>query len=459
VTASQELAAWVDGVRYDDLPGEVVASVKARVCDILGIAVAARDVVAAQAARTVALRWGGADEAHVVGSNRRLPAAAAALVNGTCAHALDFDDTHLPSISHPSAPLVPAVLAQAEAFGASGEETIAALAAGYEAYVRIAMAQYDPESRNSVMFERGLHATSIIGAVAGAAACAKLAGIGAEGIANALAVSCSQGAGLIEANRAGGSIKQLHCGWAAHAAISAAELVANGLTGPPTVFEGRFGFLQAYCGDRGRVEEIVKGLGSEWTTPEIFYKPYPCNHFTHAFVDAALAFKARGLDPGSVRRVTLGTAGPSLRTVGEPIAEKRSPRTPYHAVFSGPFVFATALVGGSGLGVSHADFTEATLNDVERRRIAEATDVIEDAACTEAFPHVFAGVVEVETTAGERFEERVLTNRGGPARPLSDGDRYTKLEQNAGELAPGIFELSSRLETLDDVGELLAATS
>jgi 2-methylcitrate dehydratase PrpD len=459
VTPAQELGLWMAGVEYEDLPEHVVASAKARVADTLGVAVAARDSAAATAARRVAERWGGVEEARAVGDSRRFPAASAALVNGTCAHALDFDDTHLPSIAHPSAPLVPAVIAQAEAVGATGAQTIAALVAGYEAYVRIAMAQYDEVARNSVMFENGLHATSIIGAVAGAAACGKLLGLDGEGLANALAVACSMGSGLIEANRSGGTVKPFHCGWAAHSAIAAAVLVEAGLTGPPTVFEGRFGFLQAYAGGHGRLEALVDGLGSEWRTPEIFYKPYPCNHFTHALVDAALGFKANGLRPADVRRVEIGTAAASWRTIGDPIEEKRRPRSPYHAAFSAPFVFAAALVGGGGLGVSRDDFTAETLADPERRRIAEATDVVVDEECSRIFPERFPAVVRVETGAGDVLEQRVTTNRGGPDRPLSRDELYAKLEQTAERLAPAIFDVCDRLDALDDVRAVLAATS
>lgn len=459
MTASQQLARWVAQVGFEDLPSEVVTSAKARICDTLGVAIGGKSASAVAATRTVAERRGGVGEARVIGDRVRLPAASAALVNGTCAHALDFDDTHLPSVAHPSAPLVPAVLAQAEAVGASGRDAITALVAGYEAYVRIAMTQYDPEARNSVMFDNGLHATSIVGAIAGAAACGKLLGLDEAALADALAVGCSLGAGLIEANRSGGTVKPFHCGWAAHSAVTAAALAEAGLTGPPTAFEGRFGFLRAYAGTRSRVGEIVAGLGEDWRTPGILYKPYPCNHFTHAVVDAALALKHQGLRSADVRRVVIGTAAPSWRTIGDPIEEKRRPRSPYHATFSAPFVFAAALVGGGGLGVSRDDFTDETLSDPERQRIAEATDVVVDDVCSRIFPDRFPAVVRVETASGAMLEERVEENRGGPERPLSAAELYSKLEQTAGELAPGIADACERLDELPDVGALLAATA
>jgi hypothetical protein len=110
--------------------------------------------------------------------------------------------------------------------------------------------RYDEELRNSVFFERGLHATSICGAVGAAVAVAMLQGRDEAGIASAAGIAASMGAGLLEANRTGGTVKRVHCGWAAHCGVAAADLARHGLTGPPTVLEGRLGFLQAFCGDR-----------------------------------------------------------------------------------------------------------------------------------------------------------------------------------------------------------------
>ena len=451
---SVRLAAWAAGLRFEDIPPEVVESAKDRVMDLLGICLAAREVDAAVAVRGLRDEWGpGRPQAGFVGEPGRGGAALAALVNGTYAHALDFDDTHLPSVVHPSAPLVPAILAAAQAAGAGGPEALAALVVAYELDTRLAMAQYDPELGNSVFFEHGLHATSILGAIAGAAGCARLRGLDAERIAHAIAIACSMGAGIIEANRAGGSIKKFHGGWAAHCAVTAAGMAAHGLTGPATALEGGFGFFPAFCGERWRPEAVTEALGDRWDTPDILYKPYPCNHFTHAIVDAVLALKARGLRPEAVERVTIGTAAPAWRTIGDPIAEKRRPRTPYHAAFSAPFVFATALVGGSGLGVTTRDFSEAALADPERRRLAEACEVAVDAECTRIFPNQFPAVVRVFTRDGAELEERVLRNR-----VLSRPELKMKLDDNTGPQASGLAAACAELDRSPSLDALLAAT-
>jgi len=451
VTLAQELAAWAAALRFEALPREAVTSAADRIVDTLGIAFAARETDAARAVGAVVRSWGGRGEATLIGEGRvSLPAAAAAFYNGTCAHALDFDDTHLPSVAHPSASLVPAVLAQGEACGADGRALLTALVAGYEIYARLAMAQYDPELRNSVFFEHGLHATSIIGTVAGAAACAQLRGLGAEGIMHALAIACSMGAGIVEANRAGGSVKRMHCGWAAHGAITAADLAANGLTGPPSVLEGRFGFFEAYCRDRWRADAVLDGLGTRWETPRIFFKLYPCNHFTHAIVDAALALRAQGVEADDIEHVRIGTATATHRTIGDPIEQKRHPQSPYHAAFSGPFVFATAMAGGGGLGVGFDDFTEAALADPRRMRLAEHTDVVVDAACDAVFPEQFPAIVTVRLRDGREITERVLANRGGGDRPLTREELSRKTEMTAG--SPRARRLLEAAATLRDAG-------
>ncbi len=441
-----QLAAWVAGLRFDHLPGPVVQAVRDRLIDTVGVAVAGIGSEAGRATRSVVERWAGVEESTVLGEARRLPAEGAALVNGTYAHSLDFDDTHLPSIVHPSAPLVPAVLAQAEAVQAGPEETAVALAAGYEVLCRLALAQYDPELGNSVLFERGFHATSIIGAVAGAAACARLLDLDEDRIVDAIAVACSLGSGLIEANRGGGSVKQLHAGWSAHGALMAARLAAGGLTGPPSVLEGRFGFFEAFSGGMWRPDEVTRGLGSDWPSLAITVKPYPCNHFTHCVVDAALALMSRGLLPADVHSVVIGTAGASLRTIGEPIEEKRRPRSPHHARFSAPFVFATALIGGGGLGVSLEDFTAETIADPGRLTLADRCEVVADPECDAIFPHQFPARVTVVTRSGEVLEEWVPENRGGPRRPLTSAELREKLRLTAGARADALAVACERLD-------------
>ena len=430
-TVVQRLAGLAADTRESGLPEGLREDVARRVLDLLGNSLAASGEVSAAAVTAVVRGWGGPEDATAIGTGLRVPAAAAALVNGTLAHSLDFDDTHLPSVLHPSSPVVPAALAVAEATGASGAALLDAAGVGIEVAVRLGMGGYDEALGNSEFFERGLHATSICGAVGAAVAAATVGGLDAERIAHAAGIAASMGSGLLEANRTGGTVKRVHCGWAAHAGVVAADLARHGLTGPPTVVEGRFGFLHAFCGERADVDAVVDRLGEHWELPGIFFKPYPCNHFTHAGIDAALALRASGVTAESVRGLTLGVPAPVLRTIAEPPEEKARPRSGYHAAFSGPYTVAAALLGGGGLGLFHEDFTDAAAADPARLALAALVRCEADAESTAIFPRQFPAVLTAELADGRTVTERVRANRGGPQRPLSDAELSEKFTGNA----------------------------
>ncbi|MEV6901138.1 MmgE/PrpD family protein [Amycolatopsis sp. NPDC051372] len=458
-TVVQHVAEFATSVRAKGLPSELRDDAARRVLDVLGNSLAATGERPAQAVGALVREWGGSGRATAIGLGEKLPDPSAALLNGTLAHSLDFDDTHLPSVLHPSASVVPAALAVAESRGATGAQLLDAIGVGVEITVRLGMAGYDEELGNSVFFEHGLHATAICGALGAAAAAAMLSDVDESGIADAIGIAASMGSGLLEANRTGGTVKRVHCGWAAHAAVTAAGMARHGITGPPTVLEGRFGFLQAFCGDQAHVDEIVNGLGTDWELPGIFFKPYPCNHFTHAGIDAARRLRARGVDPASIASLELGAPTAVLRTIGEPREDKIHPKSGYHAAFSGPYTVAAGFLGGGGLGVFHEDFTDSAAADPERLALAAKVTCVPDSRCDEIFPHQFPAVLRARLTDGTEVEERVDVNRGGPDNPLSAEELATKFRLNAtrvvsAETADRITELTYGLAALGDLSEL-----
>ncbi|MEU8638978.1 MmgE/PrpD family protein [Amycolatopsis sp. NPDC048633] len=458
-TIVQQLAAFATSVRAKGLPPELRDDAARRVLDVFGNSLAATSERPAAAVGALVREWGGTGRATAIGTGDRLPEPSAALLNGTLAHSLDFDDTHLPSVLHPSASVVPAALAVAESRGATGAQLLDAIGVGVEITVRLGMAGYDEELGNSVFFERGLHATAICGALGAAAAAAMLSDVDAEGIADAIGIAASMGSGLLEANRTGGTVKRIHCGWAAHGAVTAAGMARHGITGPPTVLEGRFGLLQAFCGDQSDVDAIVDGLGERWELPGIFFKPYPCNHFTHAGIDAARRLRSRGVDPAEIEHLELGAPTAVLRTIAEPREDKTRPKSGYHAAFSGPYTVAAGLLGGGGLGVFHDDFTDEAAADPARLELATKVHCVPDARCDEIFPHQFPAVLRARLKDGRELEERVDANRGGPQNPLSADELATKFRLNAARVLPAevsarITELTYGLAELGDLSEL-----
>ena len=438
-TLLEQLASLAENTTIENLPRRQAASVPQRVVDVLGIAVRATSLPTSEAVTGYAVEQGGTPKATAIGAGRRLPASSAAFVNGVLAHSLDYDDTHLPSILHPSASVVPAALAAAQAHGCDGAQLVPAVAVGLEVAVRLGMAGYDRSTGENIWFDRGQHATSICGTIGSAAASARLMGLDGSQIADAMAVAASMASGIIEANRTGGTVKRLHCGWAAQAGVTAAELTARGLSGPPTVFEGRFGLLGAFLGDRAHPEEVTAGLSqnpedNDWAVADIFYKPYPANHYTHCGIDAAIQLRNEGLTAQQVESAHLGVAGATARTIGEPLEIKQAPETGYQAQFSGPYTVAAALLGGSGLGLGLGDFDDALVADPERRDLMSRITVGDDPRCDEIYPNQFPAVLTVRTTDGSELVAAVLANRGGPERPLSDDELAAKFTDNVAGL-------------------------
>ncbi len=461
-TLAQALGRFASDHTASGLASELHRDVVNRLVDLVGVALAAAGDPTVDAVESTVASWGGAAQATVMSSGRRLPAPNAALVNGTLAHALDFDDTHLPSIVHPSSSIVPAALAVGEEMRANGRSLMTAVGIGLEVCLRLGMASYDRAARNHVFFERGLHATSILGALGAAVAAACLYGLDAAQITSAIGIASSMGSGLLEANRTGGTVKRMHTGWAAHSGVAAAQLARNGLTGPPTVLEGRFGLLQAFSGDRWDAGVVTDDLGVRWEFPRVHYKPYPTNHFTHAGIDAALAARARGIDTDAIVRIELGVPEPTLRTIAEPADEKAAPRTGYAAKFSGPFTVASALSGGGGLGVGHDDFTDVAVRDDERLRLASVVTCVADEEASARFPEAFGGVLRIWTDAGLVFEQRVADSRGGPETPLAPGEVDHKFTDNVARTrsagaARDLLALLRDTASIDDVSALASA--
>jgi 2-methylcitrate dehydratase PrpD len=454
--AIAQLARFAGRVRKQGLTDERNHTITQHIRDLLGIALASAAEWPADPVSTVALRWGGLPEATVIGRSGRLPAANAALIGGTLGHALDFDDTHMPSVLHPSASVVPAALAASEAHGAEGAAFVRAVAVGNEITCRAGRAGYDRAGNNSIFFDRGQHATAICGAVGAAASAAMVMGLGEDLVGHAMSIATSFGSGILEANRTGGTIKRAHCGWAAHAGVTAAELAAAGLTGAPTALEGRFGFLQAFCGDGANAAALTDGLNEHWEIDHLHVKPYPINHFTHAGVDGALELRRRGVRPADIASVRLGVPEPVLRTIAEPAELKAAPPNGYAARFSGPFTFAIALSGGGGLGVFLDDLSDERVTDPVLLELAGKVHCVGDPRCNAIFPVEMPAILDVETTAGEHHHIEVLANRGGPGNPLSDAELGVKFRACAGlTLTPG--RLTQLESALDDINALPSA--
>lgn len=446
----QILSEFIFTQNYSTLPNHVKLIARDHLLDTLGCCLAAVNLESTKALVDYILTEGGAKQASAMGISRRLPVPQAAFINGLLARSIEFDDMAMPDL-HPSGVLVPVSLAMSEFCNTTGAEFIASIALGLELCIRLGRAGYDPVAKNSLFLQRGQDATAICGTMAGAAIAAKLLGLDATGIANAMGIALSFASGSLEANRSGGNVKQFQSGWAAKSAIQAAFLTKYGVTGPAYAIEGAYGFYQCFIGGKFNPSILTDHLERDWLMTSLRYKPYPSNYYTHPGIDAALALRKKELNISKIQSLHLAVAKPMLRTVGEPLHRKQNPRNAYEAKFSAPYTIASALIGGSGLGLGIDDFKDILVDEPIRLSLMKKTIVESDPRCDAIFPEQAPAILTVYTKDGKKQIEEIFVNRGSPEKPLSSEELFIKFNDNTHKLFPKekILRLYKKIESIE----------
>ena len=423
MSVSRQLARFAHDLRYEEIPSEVIAKAKTELLDTIGICLASASMPFADGYVHALTSFDHSADAAVLGRRERFSAANAALLNGTFAHGLDFDDTHVASIVHVSASLLPTALAVAEWTGRSGQELLAALIVGYEINIRVGLAAA------GAFHARGFHPTALCAMFGCAAVAGRLLGLDEDQLTHALGLAGSQAGGLQQFLKDGSEVKRLHAGWAAHAGIMAAVLAQGGLTGPEHVLEGEFGFYRTHLGTAAPDEgALLRELGSTWETLNISIKPYPCCHFLHAYMDLALDItRQEGLTVEDIAGIECMVPETVARLVCEPEEMKKSPKVAYDALFSLPYCVASMLVRGRA---ALQDFTVAALGDQQVAALANLISYRIDTEWSD-FPKHFSGWVRLKTHDGRVFEARDRFNKGCPERPLAAADIASKFMSNA----------------------------
>ena len=452
---TRELAEFVAAISYDALPSGVRERVKALTLDLVGIMLRARsDAESTPAMVAAAGRLGLAGGAcTVIGDAAGYAPPGAALLNGTLAHSLDFDDTHAPGSLHPSAPITPAAFAAAEMAGAGGRELIAAIVAGYETQIRLSLA-LDPAAH----YDRGFHPTATCGAFGAAAAAGRLLGLAPEGYANAFGIALSMAAGSMQFLVNGAWTKRSHVGHAAMCGLVAATLAREGYKGASEALEGKWGFLHAYA-PAADAAKVVDGLGSRWETLKIALKPYPSCRYGHAGIDGILALaRQHGIKAEEVDEVTVGLSEPGWKLIGDPEPAKQAPKSVVDGQFSMAFCAAVALRTGGFVWDDYARH----LADAGTLALCKKVRARVDPRVQADFPAAMSAAVRIRTARGA-FETYVRVAKGEPANFLTAAELRAKFDGLTGpylsarrrdELADALLAL----EQAQDVAALLRLT-
>ncbi len=437
---TQNLARFVVAARWDDIPDAVRHAAKRALLNVFAVALAGCRAGPVEIALQSLAEFSERRQATVIGRSERMDSLSATFLNAASANAFDFDDTHVPTVIHPTAPVAPALFALAERRRVSGAELLLAFILGVELACRIGRA-ISPGH-----YTKGWHITATCGVFGAAAGAGTLLGLDERRMIWALGNAATQSSGLCEC--LGWPAKSIGVGNAARNGLWSALLAEKGFEGPSEPIAGVQGFLNAMA-EPPDWAALTDGLGETWELAQNAIKPYPCGFVIHPFLDVVLDWRRRHPDDAIERVVLRGNPLLSDRTDRPDISTgAESQVSVQHAV-------AAALVlGQAGL----AQFTDACARDpavvAMRRRIAVVRDP--------AIPTI-AAQVELCTADGRTHRLSTPAARGSPANPMSDGDVEEKLRTVVGSWQPGydvapLIAAIWALDRSDDAARVLALT-
>lgn len=443
---TRRYADYVAGLRFSDLPPEVIEKAKLLIRDGIGNQTAA-SAISEPASRMISLarEWGGAPQCTVVGYGVRLPAPVAALCNAMLGHGVELDDAHGSGLLKGGSVINPSAFAAAEMSGASGRDVITAVVAGYDIAVRIAKA-INPAHRR-----RGFHTTGTVSTFASALVTAKLLGGDSEVIANALGLAGMQAAGIQSYLNDPCLAKPFSPGKAAFNGVIAGVMAARGFTGPKAVLECEEGFLNAYA-DVVDYERLTDALGSSFAVLEVGFKPHAACRYAHGPLDLAqILYREHGVSLKEIGAIEVEMSEMAIRQASKPTCANLN-------VAMGSTEFGVLLAlkkGRNGLRDYMEGFEDREIHD----RLGEVVLKPNPAYGLTGR----ASALQLTLADGRILRESSDEPRGEPGNPLTAGELESKFHSMASlvigsDAAGGLGDMLMALEFQNTAGEVLAKT-
>ena len=439
----ERLASYANSLEYQDLPSEVVHQVKRLVIDSIGCGLGASDAVPVRAARDLALEVHGSSPATLLGTTDTTTPDMAAFVNGVMVRYLDFNDSYNgKDVAHPS-DNIPAVLAAAEAHGASGRQLIAAVALAYE----VQAAWVD----SFQLASGGVWDQAAYAAISAPLGAGRVIGLTLEQLAEALRISVVSSMTLGEARR--GTISHWKAAAVPNAGrngVFAAMLARRGMTGPPEVFSGSHGFFAGVTGAPVELAPLAREDGNDraFRLMESRFKRFPAGFFSQTAIEGAIEARAvLGIaDADDVDRVQIRTFESGKRVMaGDPTRWR--PETRETADHSIPFVVACALRFGT---LEPAHFEDDVLRDPVLLDLMQRIEVVRDPECDAAWPEAILNILTVRTSDGRQHTVAVPYYTGHFKKPMSDA----AIEDKFRGLTTGLLEEPRQQTALDRLWRL-----
>ena len=445
-TIAQRLGSFVCGMEYAKLPGEVVHRLKDLLLDQLGCQLLGSAVDWNQAVYRLVRDNKQGGPATIVNYGDKAPVDDAAFVNGTFGQGCELDDYYDQGGGHPGAASLPVALALAEKTAIGGKELIAAIAAGYETGWRVGRGLLPG------MMRRGYHAQGVVGVFIAAATAGKIQQLDPNQMTHAFAIAGSHASGTMEYDQSGGEVKRMHSGLACYGGMRSAMLAELGLTGPPTIFEGKRGIFNIFGGEI-KAEPIMKTLGSEYAVAHAAIKRFPVNASQHSPIELLdnLMEKERIL-PADVRKIEVGV-NEGVILHGGSIYE---PKEVIEAQFSLRFSLALRLLKRSNDLEFYLD--PNVWHDAKLLEIGKKIELSADPTATGE--RRFACHMKLTLANGKVIEGQLSSPKGTSKNPLSKEEVHDKFLRLGSKVLPEqrltkIVEKIERIELEDDVSTIV----
>ena len=415
---TEKFANFCEELRYEDLPHDVIKRTKLLILDTVGIIIRARHDAESTSSLVSAIERleMSNGSCQVFSDNKSYSPSAAALLNGTLAHSLDFDDTHAEASLHSSAPILAAALAAAEMNKSSGQQLITACVVGYEIQIRLGLA-----GGSSAHYKKGFHPSATCGIFGAAAAAGYLMGLNKDQYISAFGIALSQSAGSMQFLTDGAWTKRSHVGQAAQNGLSCAIMAAEGFKGPSKAFEGKWGYFHSYASG-GDMEKAIDGLGKKFETLNLGVKPYPSCRYSHAAIDGIIELKNElGFSTAELDDIDIGLSETALNIIGYPLSDKQNPKSVVDGQFSMPFCAAVTVKSG---GLKWDDYKNY-LNDSDTLSLCNKIKVSPDKDAEECCPEYMSAKVKV-VVKGKKYEKFVKIPKGEPENFMEDSEFISK---------------------------------
>lgn len=446
---TEEIANFIVEISYEQLPAAVINAGKIAILDCVGVTLAAGEETSGKIVSEY-VRDVGRPEAGVIGEGFKTSVDQAAWVNGTKAHALDYDDYFTPAQLtpyHPTVAILPAVLAVGEKYHASGKEALLSYITGFEVLAKIAVAC------GKQHYEVGWHTTSNLGSIGAAAAIAKMLDLSQEKTRMALGIASSLAGGLRK--NFGTMTKPLHAGNAARNGVVAAMLAQAGFTADKHILDSPLGFCEVLAGEVGYgMAKTTQEPRKEFyiVSPGMALKPYPSCAYTHWAIDATLELKRETVtDPNNIVEVECRTSSGLPR-----LLIHSHPATALEAKFSLEFCIAIALIEGE---VSLKQFSDEKVKDSAVQELMEKINYVYPPEMGSGLVDL-RGEVAVRLQNGKVYSHRVDIAKGAPKNPLNKDEINIKYRDCvrlalSPEDTDRSLDLISSLESVSNIVELM----